>query len=150
MVSSVAERQELERCLDYVREGDTLVAHSLSRLARSLPHLMEIVKVLEAKKVNLRLIKEAIDTNTPQGRLMLGVFGSVFQFERELMLERQQAGIARARAQKKYRGRKPVAAPAASQVQALKAQGFGPSQIAKKLGMSRSSVYRALETPAQA
>ena len=108
-VSSVAEREQLETALDYVREGDTLVVTKLDRLARSVSHLVAIGERLEAKGVALRVLDQAIDTSNSTGRLMFSMLGAIAQFERELMLERQREGIAKAKAEGKYRGRAPTA-----------------------------------------
>ena len=145
MVSSISERGELDRALEFVREGDTLVVTHLSRLARSLPQMFEIMELLKRKGVTLRILDMGIDTASSTGKLMINLIGSICQWEREVMLERQRIGIAKARTEKRYRGRKPVAAPNADAVRALKAEGWGMTQIAKKLGISRASVYRALE-----
>ena len=100
-VSSVAQRDQLEAALDYVREGDTFTVTKLDRLARSVGDLLEIVARLEAKKVSLRVLAmsgaEPLDTGTAIGRLMLAVIGAVGQAEREAMLERQREGIAKAK-----------------------------------------------------
>ena len=85
-----------------------------------------------------------LDTTTPTGRLMLSMLGSVAQFEREVMLERQREGIAKAKAEGRYKGRKPTAMAKADDVRELKAQGMPTAKIAKALGISRASVYRAL------
>lgn len=140
----VAHRVELERAIEFAREGDTLVVTKLDRLARSVAHLLQVVGSLEAKGVALRVLAMAIDTGTPNGRLMLNVLGSVAQFEREIMLERQREGIAQAKAAGKYRGRAPTARKRASEVQQLHRDGAGASEIARKTGISRASVYRLL------
>ena len=145
-VSSVSERAELDKVLEFVRSGDVFVVTALSRLARSLPQMFEIVELLERKGVTLRILDMGIDTSNSTGKLMVNLIGSICQWEREVMLERQRIGIAKARTEKRYRGRKPVAAPNADAVRALKAEGWGMTQIAKKLGISRASVYRALES----
>ena len=142
-VSAVApEREELESALEYAREGDVLVVTKLDRLARSVPHLCEIGKRLDAKGVGLKVLDQAIDTTTPTGRLMFNMLGSIAQFERELMLERQREGIAKAKAEGKYKGRKPTARARGSEVKRLKLEGVGATAIAKQLGISRASVYR--------
>lgn len=140
----VAHRVELERAIEFAREGDTLVVTKLDRLARSVAHLLQVVATLEAKGVSLRVLGMAIDTGTPNGRLMLNVLGSVAQFEREIMLERQREGIAQAKAAGKYRGRAPTARKRASEVQQLHREGAGASEIARRTGISRASVYRLL------
>ncbi|WP_120010588.1 recombinase family protein [Teichococcus vastitatis] len=146
-VSSVAKRPELERALDYVREGDTLVVTRLDRLARSVADLMGIVTRLEGKGVGLiirSMGSQAVDTRTPTGELTLTMLGAVAAFERAMMLERQREGIAKAKAEKKYKGRKPTARAKADDVRRLKAEGVKPTEIARQLGIGRASVYRVL------
>jgi DNA invertase Pin-like site-specific DNA recombinase len=147
-VSSVAERQQLEAALDYVREGDQFAVTKLDRLARSVGDLLAIVARLEAKKVSLRVLSisgsQALDTSTSTGRLMLSVIGAVGQAEREAMLERQREGIARAKAQNRYKGRVPTARRQTAEIIRLKLEGVRPSEIASKLGIGRASVYRVL------
>lgn len=143
-VSSVAPRQELEAALDFCRQGDTLVVTKLDRLARSVTHLGRIIETLEAKGVALRIVSLGVDTATPTGRLMLNVLGGVAQFEREMMLERQREGIAKAKAEGAYRGRKPTARAKTEEVRALAAQGLSMNAIAAKLGIGKGSVHRAL------
>jgi DNA invertase Pin-like site-specific DNA recombinase len=147
-VSSVAHREQLEQALDFVREGDTFIVTKLDRLARSMQHLSEIVAKLEGKGVTLRILAMGLDTSSATGRLMLNVLGSVAAFEREVMLERQREGIAKAKAEGKYRGRKHTALAQVGEVMKLKEQGFNPTQIARKLGIGRSSVYRCFEESA--
>jgi DNA invertase Pin-like site-specific DNA recombinase len=141
-VSSVAHRPQLEAALDYLRDGDVLVVTKLDRLARSVAHLVAIGEQLEAKGVALKVLDQAIDTSTPTGRLMFNMLGSIAQFERELMLERQREGIARAKAEGKYKGRKPTARDKGHEVKRLRSEGIGATAIAKQLGISRASVYR--------
>ncbi len=144
-VSSVDKsRPELERALDYVREGDTLVVTKLDRLARSMPNLVEITAKLKAKGVELRVLALNLDTSTPTGKLMLNLMGSIAEFERELMLERQLEGIAKAKAEGKYQGRAPTARRKSDDVLRLKAEGKTADAIAAELKVSRSSVFRIL------
>jgi DNA invertase Pin-like site-specific DNA recombinase len=146
-VSSVAQRDQLEAALDFVREGDTLVVTKMDRLARSTQHLLEIVQSLEKKGVALRILDfkgDKVDTHSPQGKLILTMFAAFAQFERELMLERQRAGIAKAKADGRYKGRKPTAMAKADEVKALASDGVGPSEIARRLGIGRTSVHRVL------
>lgn len=144
-LSSVdTKRPELERVLDYVREGDTLVVTRLDRLARSMAHLVEITSKLKAKGVELKVLALNLDTSTPTGKLMLNLLGSIAEFERELMLERQREGIAKAKAEGKYKGRAPTARKKASDVRRLRAEGKTVEAIVQELGVSRSSVFRAL------
>jgi DNA invertase Pin-like site-specific DNA recombinase len=110
--SSVAQRDQLTAALDFVREGDTLVVSRLDRLARSTADLLGIVALLEGKRVALRIPDfggTEVDTRSPTGRMLLTMFAAVAEFERAIMLERQRAGVARARAEGKYRGRVPTA-----------------------------------------
>ena len=143
-VSSVATRAKLTDALDELRAGDVLVVTKLDRLARSMRNLLEIVDQIASKGASLRILAMNLDTATPTGRLMLNMLGSVAQFEREMMLERQREGIAKAKAEKKYKGRAPTAMAKADEVKALAAKGLGATQIAKQLGIGRASVYRAL------
>lgn len=144
-VSSVAERAQLEALLDYIREGDVVVVTKLDRLARSMADLLDISKRIELKKAGLRILSMQLDTATANGRLMMNVLGSVAQFERELMLERQREGIAKAKAEGKYRGRAPTVQKQSAEIEELLAQGLGPTDVAEKLGVARSSVYRVAE-----
>lgn len=103
-----AERPQLKKMLDYVREGDTVIVTEYSRLARSTSDLLSIVDRLTGKGVQLVSLKENLDTSTPRGKLMLTMFAGLAEFERAMILERQREGIAIAKAQGKYKGRKPI------------------------------------------
>ncbi len=147
MVSSVGQRDQLDHALDYARADDTLVVTKLDRLARSTRHLLEIVQLLEHKGVALRILDfggEPVNTSGPTGKLLLTVFAAFAQFEREMMLERQREGIAKAKAAGKYKGRKPTALAKATEVKALRDEGVGGTEIARRLGIGRASVYRIL------
>ena len=143
-VSSVAKRGELDTCLEFLREGDALVVTRLDRLARSVPNLIQIIGKLEDKKVGLKILDLGIDTQSPQGRLVVTLLGAIAEFERALMLEQQREGIARARKDGRYKGRKATAMAKATQIKDLKDSGVGPKAIAEIVGVSRASVYRAL------
>ncbi|MCP2680414.1 recombinase family protein [Maricaulaceae bacterium NA33B04] len=144
-VSAVAkERPAFDAALDYARDGDSLVVCRLDRLARSLSDLMSIAEKLEKLGVHLKVLDMNLDTSTPHGRMVLGIVGSVAQFERELMLERQRVGIKRAKEAGKYKGRKPTAQAKADEVKALVAQGVPKAEVARRLGIGRASVYRLL------
>jgi DNA invertase Pin-like site-specific DNA recombinase len=149
-VSAVGKRPQLEGVLDFIRDGDTLVVTKLDRLARSTQHLLEIADRVKAKGADLSILNLGADTSTATGRLMFTVIGAVGAFERELMLERQREGVARAKAEGKYKGRKPTARAKSPEVLVLKADGVRPVEIARRLGISRASVYRALEAEARA
>ncbi len=140
----VAAREKLAQAIDYVREGDVLVATKLDRLARSIAHLLSIVEQLEAKCVALRVLDLGVDTSTAQGRLMLTLLGGIAQFEREIMLERQREGIAKAKAAGKYKGRRATAREKAAEVHRLRAAGVPAAEIAEQLGMGRASAYRII------
>lgn len=143
-VSSVAIRPELESAIDFCREGDVLVVTKLDRLARSIHDLWKIVNRLEEKKVELRILDLNMDTSTPTGRLMLSMMGALAQFEREMLLERQREGILRAKAEGKFKGRKPTARERQPEIQRMHSEGMKPDAIASELGISRMSVYRYL------
>ncbi|MBZ8119750.1 recombinase family protein [Roseovarius sp. LXJ103] len=135
-------RRELEAAIDYVRDGDTLIVTKLDRLARSVPHLLEVIDGLKAKGATLRILAMDIDTGTPTGKLMVSVLGSVAAFEREIMLERQREGIAKAKAEGKYKGRKPTAQAKSEEVLRLLGEGHGATEVAKLTCIARASVYR--------
>lgn len=143
-VSSVAPRAQLEAALEFIREGDVLVVSKLDRLARSTQHLLEIADRVNAKGADVQVLNLGIDTSTATGKLLLTMIGAIAQFERENMLERQREGIAKAKTQGKYQGRAPTARAKASEARALKAEGLGATEIAKRLGIGRASVYRVL------
>lgn len=142
--SSVGVRKELEDALDFVREGDTLVVAKLDRLARSVIHLGQIVETLDKKKANLQILDLGINTEHATGKLVLNVMGAIAQFEREMMLERQREGIAKAKAEGKYRGRAPTARSKKADIRKLFHEGLKPSEIADRMKIGRSSVYRLL------
>lgn len=148
-VSSVARREELERALDYLRDGDTLVVTKLDRLARSTSHLLSIAETIQNKGANLQILDLQLDTSTPTGKLLFTMIGAIGQFERELMLERQREGIEKAKREGKYRGRKPTARAKANEVLKLKTEGVGAMEISRRLGIGRASVYRILESAGQ-
>lgn len=104
-------RPELQNMLDYVREGDTVYVKDFSRLARSTKDLLNIIDILENKKVKLISIKEKLDTSTPAGKLMVTMLGAIYEFERANLLERQKDGIAVAKKEGRYKGRKKIQKP---------------------------------------
>ncbi|MEP2735364.1 MAG: recombinase family protein [Erythrobacter sp.] len=146
-ISSVAKRDELEAALEFVREGDVLIATRLDRIARSTAHLLSIIGRLEAKQVGLRIIDFGggeIDTQSPTGRLLITVLGAVAECERALLLDRQRAGIAKAKAEGRYKGRAPTARAKTAEIVRLRSEGHTPAQIAELTGVSKSSAYRIL------
>lgn len=135
-------RQELERLLQFIREGDTLVVTRIDRLARSIGDLQDIVRGLKARGVSLRATMQSVDTSTAAGKAFLDMLGVFAEFETNLRKERQAEGIAKAKAAGVYKGRKPEIDRTA--ILTLKSQGLGATAIAKCLGIGRASVYRIL------
>jgi DNA invertase Pin-like site-specific DNA recombinase len=143
-VSAVGSRPELEACLDFLREGDILIVTRLDRLCRSTAHFSEVFDRLERKKVTIRVLDLGIDTSSPTGRMVAEIVVAVAAFERRLLLERQKVGVAQAKAKGKYRGRVPTARRRFGEVLDLHRAGVRPDEIAARLAISRSSVFRAL------
>ena len=140
-VSSVAARLKLDAALSFMRQGDVFAATKLDRLARSVANLLEIVARLEAKSVALRILNLGLDTSPPTGKLMLILMGGVTKFERAMMLEGQREGIARAKGEGRYKGRKATARAKSTEGAALKAEGRSVQDIAAELGISVGSVH---------
>lgn len=143
-VSSVAQRARLNECLAFLREGDVLMVTKPDRLARSTAELLSIEADLTARKVGLVVLSmggERLDTRNPTSKLMLTILAGVATWEREIMLERQREGIAKAKSEGKYKGR-----PASIDAFEVKrvARLVGPTEAAKRLGVARSTVYRLL------
>lgn len=136
-------RAELRTLLDFVRSGDVLVVTRIDRLARSIADLATIVKELESKGAALRATEQPVDTSNPAGRAFLQMLGVFAEFETAIRKERQLEGIAKAKGEKKYKGRKPSIDPA--ELRRLRdEEKLGPSEIAARLGIGRASVYRVL------
>lgn len=147
MTSSVAQRDQLEAAMAFAREGDTFCATDISRLARSTADLLSLIDRLEAKGVALRILDfggSEINTKSATGKLLLTLIAAIAEAERTTMLERMRAGIVRARQEGRYTGRQPTARRKASQVLELRQSGLGASEIAARLEIGRSSVYRLL------
>jgi DNA invertase Pin-like site-specific DNA recombinase len=143
-VSSTAKRVKLAECLAFMREGDVLTVAKPDRLARSTAELLSIEADLSKRGIGLVVLSmggERLDTRNPTSKLMLTILAGVATWEREIMLERQREGIAKAKAAGKYKGR--LVSIDAAQIRQLRAE-LGPAAIAKRLGIARSSVYRAL------
>ncbi len=143
--SALGPRNALEEAISFARSGDSLVVTKICRLARSVADLVSIIDRLEKKGVSLRILSMGIDTATPTGRLMLNLLASISQFEREVMLERQREGVAKAKAEGKYKGRKPTARAKSAQILELDRQGLSREGIATQLGVGVASVYRVLK-----
>lgn len=140
--TSIKGRTELQNLLDFAREGDTVMVTRIDRLARSTADLLMIVKSLEEKGVNLKATEQPIDTSTPAGRAFLQMLGVFAEFETAIRKERQMDGIAKAKKEGVYKGRKPAIDPA--EVKRLAETGKGATEIARELGIGRASVYRYL------
>ena len=135
-------RKELDAVLSFMRKGDTLVVTRIDRLARSVADLEGIVGELRAKGAFLRCIEQPVDTSTPAGKAFLQMLGVFAEFETALRRERQMEGIAKAKAAGVYTGRKPSVP--VEEINRLANDGVKPSEIAKRLKVGRTSVYRAL------
>ena len=143
---ALRDRPELARVLDHLRAGDTLVVWRLDRLGRSLRHLIDTVSMLAERGVGFRSLQESIDTTTPGGRLVFHVFAALAEFERDLIRERTNAGLAAARARGRKGGRPSVMTPDKLTVaREMYASGeHTVAAIAAILGVSRASIYRHL------
>ena len=147
------DRPALTKALDHIREGDTLVVWKLDRLGRSLRHLVDVIAQLEACGVGFKSLQESIDTTTPGGRLTFHLFASLAEFERDLISERTAAGLSAARARGRRGGRPTVMTPrkldaAREMLDARDDSGHRRHtvlSVAETLGVSRASIYRALE-----
>jgi DNA invertase Pin-like site-specific DNA recombinase len=135
-------RTELQIVLNFIQKGDELVVTRIDRLARSIGDLQDIVRTLKAKGASLRATEQPIDTSRAAGKAFLDMLGVFAEFETNLRRERQMEGIAKAKAAGVYKGRPAVID--LNKVRELKAQGLGASEIAKRLGIGRASVYRLL------
>ena len=139
-------RPELQKMMEYVRKGDTVIVESISRFARNTRDLLELVEKLTAKDVEFVSKKEAIDTTTPTGKFMLTVFGAVAELEREYILQRQQEGIAIAKAEGKYKGRKPIERANFDAVVKQWQDGqISATEAMKTLRMTKSTFYRKVK-----
>lgn len=143
------QRPQLQAMLEFVREGDTVVVHSMDRLARSLRDLEGIVTGLTARGVTVSFVSQGMTftgDDSPMNKLMLQMLGAVSEFERSLILERQREGIAIAKAKGNvYKGRKPsLDAAGVAELRRLVAEGKPKAQIAAQLGISRTTLYANL------
>ncbi|CPX57571.1 site-specific recombinase PinR [Mycobacteroides abscessus] len=139
------DRPELARAVDYAREGDTLVVHSMDRLARNLDDLRRLVRELTGQGVKVEFVKENLTfagDDSPMNTLLLSMLGAVAEFERSMILERQREGIAIAKAAGKYKGRKAsLTDDQASELRARLTAGESPTALAREYGISRQTVY---------
>ena len=146
--SGHSDRPGLDDCLDYLRAGDVLVVASIDRLARSVVDLRRIVDAVVNKGAQVRFLKESLTFGTdsdPRSDLMLGILGSLAEFERAIIRERQAEGIAAAKKRGVYKGRKPALnSMQIENARQLKAEGVAVTEIARRLGVHRSTIHRAL------
>lgn len=139
-------RPELQAMLDFAREGDTIHVHDFSRLARSTKDLLDIVEILNQKGIALKSNKENLDTTTPTGKLMLTMIGAIAEFERTNLLERQKEGIAIAKREHRYKGRKSVHVPDMDlHYQRYMSREVSKAQLARELNISRPTLDRLLK-----
>lgn len=144
------QRPQLDACLTHLRDGDTLHVHSMDRLARNVDDLRRLVKTLTARGVVVRFHQEGLtftSEDSPMANLLLSMLGAVAEFERALILERQREGIAVAKTQGVYKGRKPSLTPERiGELRARAAAGEKKSSLAKAFGVSRDTVYAYLRS----
>lgn len=145
-----ASRDELQRMLDWVREDDVLLVTRLDRIARSVSDLHRIVKLLADKGVGFRCLQQPMDTTTPEGRLMMTILAGFAEFEVDLKEARQAEGIAAAKAKGVYTGKAPSVdkriAERRQQILELQAQGLGATEIGRRLGVNKTTIYRTVPT----
>lgn len=142
--AKTANRPQLQTMLDFAREGDSIFVHDFSRLARSTKDLLDIIEFLKNKNVKLVSNKESFDTSTPSGKLMLTVMGAIYEFERTNMLERQREGIAIAKAEGRYKGKKPIEKPKNwnDVYSRYKNRTITGKQAIKETGLKRNTFYK--------
>lgn len=139
------DRPQLQAMLEFAREGDIVYIHDFSRLARSTSDLLKLVELLQAKGVHLVSNKESIDTSTPTGKLMLTMLGAIYEFERTNLLERQREGVAIAKSQGKYKGRKEIKIDDfGAQYQRYLNRELSKVQLAKELNISRPTLDKLI------
>ena len=138
-------RTVLSDCLDYMREGDTLFITKIDRLTRSARDLHSIVHDLESSNINLMVLDQSIDTRTPAAKAFLGMLATFAEFKTNIIKERQLEGIAKAKAEGKFKGRKPTAQAKKAEMIVLLKKGMSKPKIAKEVGVSVASVYNVLD-----
>lgn len=147
-----ADRPQLREMLTFVRNGDTVMVEAISRFARNTKDLLELIDVLQKKGVEFVSQKEKIDTSTPTGRFMLTVFAAVAELERGYLLDRQKEGIAVAKSQGKYKGRKPIAVDEQLWTELFplwKKGKISATEFMRRIGISKSTFYRKIHTDKQ-
>jgi|SaaInl7_135m_RNA_FD_contig_21_922598_length_862_multi_5_in_0_out_0_2 DNA invertase Pin-like site-specific DNA recombinase len=144
-VNSSGLREQLDLAIHTSSEGDVFTIISLAGIARSTSHLVKLTAMFLERGVRLVVLEPGLDSGTPNGRLMITMLEVVAQFENDLLLERQREGIARAKSEGKYLGRKPTAKAKTKEILALRDEGFGVTEIVNRLNISRASYYRILK-----
>ena len=145
-VSSVKKRTEFEKCLDYLREDDTLVVWKLDRLGRTTKKLLELIDDLKDRRINLQIITLGVDTSTAAGRLFFTMMAGLAEMERELIRERTNAGLQAARARGRMGGRKPIDEQVMTRAIMMYEAKMTVEDITQTLGISRSTFYKYLKT----
>ncbi len=145
-------RPQLQAALEWAREGDTLVVHSMDRLCRNLGDLRDIVKSLTSRGVAVEFVKENMtftNDSTPMAQFMLNIMGSFAELERSMILSRQREGVAIAKAEGRYKGRAPAIRGNNGKLAEMErglAEGLGPAELARRVGVSRQTVYTWLKS----
>lgn len=149
-VSSIYDREELNKAIEFARAGDVFIVTKIDRLARSLSHLMKIIETLEKKEVQLKILDFGLDTNTATGKMMLQVLGAVAEFERVMMLERQRVGIEKAKKAGKFRGRVTPIEKIKKLEEKIRSydrnsqESLSIKEIAQLCGVSTTTVYKKI------
>jgi len=141
---STIARPELRKLLDYIRKGDTVTVTKLDRLARSTKDLLAIAEEIKKKGADFEVLNINLDTKSPTGQLMLTLLAAIAEFEKGIMLERQREGIAIAKEDGKYKGRKPIEKTKFQQVQSLIESGSSISKAVSEVGIGRRTYYKAI------
>lgn len=142
---AICTRPQLDKLMMAVEAGDTLVVTSLDRIARNTQHLFEVLETLNAIGVTFKVLDNGIDTSSLHGENLHMLLGMIVDFERQVVRERQSMGIAKAKREGRYKGRKPTARAKSDEVMALNKQGLTRQKIAEELGIGVASVYRILK-----
>ena len=142
-ISALAvKRPEFENAIEFAREGDVFCVSSLSRFGRSLKNILDVVQILKDKGVSFEVLDMSVETSTPTGELVFNMIASIYQFERDIMLERQKIGLEKSRKEGRIGGRPKTAESKSAEIVRLHKEGKKPSEIARELDIGVASVYR--------
>lgn len=142
-------REQLEMILNVISEGEKLVVWKLDRLARNMKDLSDIMEIIEHRKASLEILDQAIDTSTASGKAFLQMLGVFAEFETNLRKERQMAGIIKAKAEGRYKGRKPsLTESQVKEIRDKKEAGMNPTQLSREYAVSRATIYNVLKKDA--